>query len=151
MASVIPAPEFSRPIDVPHSADQDKTHAIAASQAERIALAERFGLVSLGRLEADVRLHRLGGGLVRLSAVFSADLMQMCVVTLEPFAASIEERFTLLFGPGQEGREIVLDGEAETVEPLEDDRIDIGEAVAQQLSLALDPYPRAPDADETIP
>ena len=40
----------------------------------------------------------------------------------------------------------MLDGDAEPVEPLDDGMIDIGEAVAQQLSLALDPFPRAPGA-----
>jgi hypothetical protein len=41
---------------------------------------------------------------------------------------------------------VVLNGAAELVEPLPSDILDIGEAVAQQLSLALDPYPRAPGA-----
>jgi hypothetical protein len=36
--------------------------------------------------------------------------------------------------------------ETEVAEPFEGDAIDIGEAVAQQLALALDPYPRAPGA-----
>ena len=46
----------------------------------------------------------------------------------------------------RETREVVLDAEAEDVEPLVAGAIDIGEAVAQQLSLALDPFPRAPEA-----
>ncbi|HVH79508.1 MAG TPA: DUF177 domain-containing protein, partial [Stellaceae bacterium] len=32
-------------------------------------------------------------------------------------------------------------------EPLEGEAIDIGEAVAQEFSLALPPFPRAPDAE----
>ena len=38
----------------------------------------------------------------------------------------------------------MLSGEAELVEPAPGGVVDIGEAVAQQLSLALDPFPRAP-------
>ena len=36
--------------------------------------------------------------------------------------------------------------DADETELFEGDEIDIGEAVAQQLSLTLDPFPRAPDA-----
>ena len=145
------ATEFSRVIDVPRAAGRGATHRIAADADERAALAERFGLVSLDRLEAELRIERLPGGLVRLAASLDADVVQSCVVTLEPVANRVEETFTLLFGKGDAAREVVLDGEEETVEPLDGDRIDIGEAVAQQLSLALDPFPRTPGASVELP
>jgi uncharacterized metal-binding protein YceD (DUF177 family) len=146
MAQAPPAPEFVRLVDVPRAAGLDVTLVIAASPAECVALARRFSLVSLDRLEAELRLERLAGGLVRVSATMTAELAQSCVVTLEPVAARIEEDFTVFYGPAETAREIVLDGTAETVEPLEGSRIDVGETVAQQLSLALDPFPRAPGA-----
>jgi len=69
------------------------------------------------------------------------------VVTLEPVASHVTDSFSLLYGRSQnDASEVVLSGEAELVEPLEGGVIDIGEAAAQQLSLALDPYPRAPGA-----
>ncbi len=37
-----------------------------------------------------------------------------------------------------------FDEDDEWPEPIVEGRIDIGEAVAQQLALALDPYPRKP-------
>jgi hypothetical protein len=37
--------------------------------------------------------------------------------------------------------------EEDPAEELTDGRIDLGEVVAQQLAVALDPYPRAPGAD----
>lgn len=139
-------PEFARPVEVPRTAGRAAMHKIAADAAERAALAARFSLLSLDRLEAEIRIERLPGGLVRLAASLSADVVQCCVVTLEPVANHVEEEFALLFSAGEATREVVLDGEAETVEPLDGDRIDIGEAVAQQLSLALDPFPRAAGA-----
>ena len=36
------------------------------------------------------------------------------------------------------------------VEPLEGVELDVGEIFAQQLALALDPYPRAADADALV-
>ncbi len=143
-----PVPEFTRTVDVSRLAAGEKRWEIAATESERAALARRFGLLDLPRLEAAVRLTRIAGGFVRLEAELVADVVQSCVVTLEPVANRIEEPFSLLYGAIQEdaAAEVVLSGEAEIVEPLRDGVIDIGEVVAQQLSLALDPYPHKPGA-----
>jgi len=138
-------PEFSRPVDVARLGAATATYNLAAKPEERAALAKRFGLVSLDRLEAKIELKRIPGGMVRLDAAMRADLVQSCVVTLDPVPAAIEEEFTLLYGDVEEDN-AALDPDAEPVEPIEDGRIDLGEAVAQQLSLSLDPYPRSPAA-----
>jgi uncharacterized metal-binding protein YceD (DUF177 family) len=136
--------EFSRPVTIDRLPLGETIHDVAAEADERAALARRFALLALDRLEARVGLTRLGGGLVRLAAELSADVVQECVVSLEPVASRVEDRFTLLYGEDREdGGDVVLSGEAEVVEPLSGGIIDIGEAVAQQLSLALDPFPRA--------
>jgi uncharacterized metal-binding protein YceD (DUF177 family) len=141
-----PTPEFSRPVDTTRLPREGASLDIAAAPAERAALAQRFGLLSLDRLEAQVALKRLAGDLIRVTAELSADVVQSCVVTLDPVASGVEDSFTLLYGAVEEASELVLDSEAETVEPLDRETIDIGEAVAQQLSLALDPFPRSPEA-----
>lgn len=140
------APEFARPVDTSGLPRGEAVYDIAATPAELAALAQRLDLLSLDRLEARVRLRRIAGGLIRLSAELSADVVQSCVMTLDPVANRVEDRFTLLYGTLETAAEVVLDSEAEAVEPLDGETIDIGEAVAQQLSLALDPFPRAPGA-----
>ncbi len=135
--------EFSRPIAVTRLGVGEAVYDIAANQAERAALAKRFDLVSLEKLTAHVTLRRLPGGMVRLTASLSANVVQTDVVTLDPVPARVDDDFTLLFGHDADDA-AVLDPETELVEPLIDGHIDIGEAVAQQLSLAMDPYPRAP-------
>ncbi|HEV8014596.1 MAG TPA: DUF177 domain-containing protein [Stellaceae bacterium] len=137
-------PEFSRRIDGLRLAAGGERFELAATAEERAGLAKRFALLTLDRLEAKVKLTPLAGGYYRLAAEFEAELTQACTITLEPLPGRIAEAFTLAYGPTEEGGEIVLDGDAEPVEPLDDGVIDIGEAVAQQLSLALDPFPRAP-------
>jgi uncharacterized metal-binding protein YceD (DUF177 family) len=136
------ASEFSRRIDVARLGAGEAVFDLAASDGERAALARRFGLVALDRLSAHIALRRVAGGMVRMEASFSADLTQTDVVTLDPLPNHVEEAFTLLFGDEPDDA-AALDPEAELVEPLEDGHLDIGEAVAQQLSLAIDPYPRA--------
>jgi uncharacterized metal-binding protein YceD (DUF177 family) len=137
-----PVPELSRPVDLNRLRPGEAVFDIAASPSERAALARRFDLLALDRLEAQVRLSRLPGGSLRLTAALSADVVQACVVTLEPVASRVEEQFTLSYGAAAEA---VLDGADDIIEPLPaGGRLDIGEAVAQQISLALDPYPHAP-------
>lgn len=132
--------EFPRPIAASRLTGPED-HRIEATEAERAALSRRFGLLALDRFVAEVRLEPFGRG-VRLEATLDADVVQECVVSLEPVASRVRERFTLVYGEAPANPE-----EDDTVvEPLEGDTIDIGEAVAQQLSLALDPYPRAPGA-----
>ncbi len=139
--------EFSRPVDAVRLSGEGRSYDISATGEERAALARRFDLLTLERLDAQVRLVPLAGGFYRLTADIDAELIQACVATLEPVPSRLQESFSLLYGPVDAGSEIVLDAGAETVEPFEGDVIDIGEAVAQQLSLALDPFPHASEAE----
>jgi uncharacterized metal-binding protein YceD (DUF177 family) len=144
-------PEFSRPVSVARLDRVPLTREIEATPAERAALVARFGLSSLDRLEAVVRLTRLGRDDVRLEAELRAVLEQACVVTLTPIPVRIEESFSLIYRAGideDEADRLALENpDDEVVEPLIGDMIDIGEAVAQEVSLALDPYPRAEGVD----
>src|SRR5205085_3652336 len=80
-------------------------------------------------------------------ATFSAEFVQSCVITLDPVGGAVSEVFTLLYAPPEaeaDAGETVEDEIA--FEPLVGNAIDVGEAVAQQFSLALPPFPRSPDA-----
>lgn len=141
-------PEFSHVVPIDRIGTGWLTEILQASDAERAALAVRFELVELSALTAEVRLRRARAGrYVEIDATLRAAVVQSCVVTLDPVGADIEESFTLLMGPiderGRKGDELIV--ELDEPEPLEDDEIDVGELVAQQLSLALDPYPRRAD------
>jgi uncharacterized metal-binding protein YceD (DUF177 family) len=140
-----PALEFSRPVPLTRLGAGPFRQEIAASEAERAALARRFGLVSLARLSAVVELEREGGGTILLSAEFVGEFEQECVVTLDPVTGSVEAGFALRYGPPE--AEPAADGDDDPAfEPLSGETIDIGEAVAQEFSLSLPPFPRAPDA-----
>ena len=141
--------EFSRPILVDRLSSVEFVEAIEADSSERSRLAERFGLVSLDRLDASVRVQRREGGIVRVAGQLVADVVQTCVVTLEPFPSHIEDSFTVEFtqAPLETVQDLSLDPEQDAPEPIEGGTIDVGELAAQHLSLALDPHPRAPGAE----
>lgn len=142
--------EFSRTVETSRLGDEDIVREISARPDECATLADRFGLIAIERLAARLSLHRTPNGALRLRARLSANVIQSCVVTLVPVPARIEEEFTLLYMPdAPSGSNEVVDVDAATedaVEPWPGRTLDIGEAVAQQLALALDPYPRAPRA-----
>ena len=119
---------------------------IAANEAEREALARRFDLISLDRLEADVTLTRERGGTILLSADFAADFAQPCTVTLDPVPGTLSEYFELRYGPPEAEAGVPNGDDDPAFESLEEDAIDIGEAVAQEFSLCLPQFPRAPGA-----
>ena len=149
MTSHNPEPEFSRPIPVERLGSAEIVETIEASQAERARLAERFGIVSLDRFDTSVRLQRREGGIVRVSGRFEADVVQNCVVTLEPFPSHIEDGFSADFTQAavEPVQDLNLDADYDAPEPIEGGAIDIGELAAQFLSLALDPHPRSPGAE----
>jgi uncharacterized metal-binding protein YceD (DUF177 family) len=67
-------------------------------------------------------------------------------VTLDPVPGAVSETFSLVYGPPAIEAEGVggIDDDA-AYEPLYGETIDVGEAVAQEFSLALPPFPRSPD------
>jgi len=90
-----------------------------------------------------------------LAGSFRAELVQTCVVTLEPVPSVIEEEFTLQYLPADEIDEPIFEPEAEVdlafdapdpPEPLEGGMLDLFGVLVEQLSLALEPYPRADGA-----
>lgn len=144
-------PEFSRPVDVSALTEHGLDLSVEANATERAGLCRRFDLADLRSLTGQVHVEpsRTGGGrrAIRVSGSFSADLAQICVVTLEPFDVHLSDRFELTFAPGSdEAKEEALSPfDDEAPEPLEGDEIDVGEVIAEQLALALDPWPRRPD------
>lgn len=145
------SPEFSRPVDAEEIGAGGRALEFAATPAERTALARRFGLDGLDRLEGRARLQPLGDGRVRLEVTFSADVLQSCVITLEPVASQISERFEVVYAPATEDgdeAEVFVDALGEDPpEALADGGIDVGEVTAQHLALLIEPYPRAAEAE----
>jgi uncharacterized metal-binding protein YceD (DUF177 family) len=142
-----PEPEFSRRVALAQLSTRPFRQRIEATAEERGRLSRRFDLISLDRLVAEVELWRRSPEVVHLEAEFAAEFEQCCAVTLEPVRGAVSDRFSLVYGPApEEEQEIALTSDEPAFEPLNGNSIDIGEAVAQELSLALPIYPRDPEA-----
>lgn len=147
-----PKPEFSRPVRTDSLGAEPRRIAIAADEAERAALARRFGLVAVGRLEAEAAVSRSGASVVA-AGMLRAEVIQSCVATGDPVEAAIEDHFRIEFRPPPEvprEEEIELDESELDVLFYDGPSVDLGEAVAQTLPLALDPYPRRAGAEATL-
>ena len=141
------APEFSRFVAVAQLGAEPFRQRIEATAEERESLSRRFDLIALDRLVAEVGLRRQSAEVVLLEANFEAEFEQCCAVTLEPVRGTVFDRFSLVYGPASEAEpEIAISDDEPAFEPLNGNSIDIGEAVAQELSLALPVFPRHPEA-----
>lgn len=140
-------PEFSRPIDRRHLTARPVR--LEATAEERDALAKRFGLMAIHRLEAEVDLIADGDG-VNARGRLGADIVQSCAISGDPLPVTIDEPIALRFVPEQAAEEEEVELEENELDeiPFSESVFDLGEAVAQSLSLAIDPYATGPNADQ---
>jgi uncharacterized metal-binding protein YceD (DUF177 family) len=150
------APPFSRPVRVDALPADGVTQTIVADADERAALAALNHLPAIAKLTASFTLRRNGRDGARATGAVRADVTQVCVVTLEPFAAHIDEPLDVVFAPpaketpARRGvqEEVNLDLAAEDPpDTMVDGVIDLGALAAEYLALGLDPYPRKPGVE----
>lgn len=137
-------PEFSRSVRAHEVGSIGWSQRLEANPTERAALAARFNLLALDALTADLVVVRDAAG-IRVTGRIAAAGSQACVVSAEPVVFALDEPVDLGFSdaafPVDDEIELAVSN-LDTL-PLEGDDLDLGEAVAQSLGLALDPYPRA--------
>lgn len=137
--------EFSHRLPLANVPASGQSLHLSANAEERAALARRFDLLALHALQANVQLTPGPEGVILVRGSLSAELDQACGITLAPVRQSIAEPVTWRLLP--QGME-PTDGEDDPDDiESEQNAADLGEALAQQLSLAIDPYPRAPGAE----
>ena len=144
--------EFPRPMTAAEARRQSGPLHLAADVGERAAIAARFGLVALDRLDAELAFT-CDGDDIGVTGTLAADVVQACVATGEPIPARIATAVTVRFVPNDRLEVAETDAEVELVGDELDiigyagGRFDVGDMVAETMALALDPFPRRPDAD----
>lgn len=149
---MVTANEFSHVVKLSEVSGQGKGVHLSADMETRAALARRFDLASLDLLEADLSLTHDAEAIVATGA-FKATLVQTCIASGEPVPATLDEPLHIRFiDEPMAGADSELELIADDCDTMFHDgqTIDLGEAVAQSLGLALDPYPRSPKANDAL-
>lgn len=142
--------EIERLVDLDRMGPGGAALEVTASDSERAALAKRFGFLDLPALTARVTVDRRAGGQVVVEGRLRGKIVQACVLTLDPVTQELDDAFRIVFRRDldderdPESGETVLSAQADSPEPLSGSTLDVGELVAEQLSLAAEPYPRRP-------
>ena len=144
--------EFTHVIKLSEVGNHSRNIQLDADAEARIGLMARFDLTALDSLKAEISLAHDVEGVVATGR-FTADLAQFCIALHDPVPAKLDEPVHIRFIP-----EPVMSGEVELELELDDcdtmfhdgQTIDLGEAVAQSLGLALNPYPRSPEAEKML-
>lgn len=137
--------DLSRPVALDRIGAAGIEQVVEARAEELEPLARRLMIPAVHRLRCRFRLRRAGGSVIEAEGQLEAEVMQVCVVSLDEFAHEVHEEFTVRFVPaGTETEDD--DPDVPDQIPYAGGVIDLGEAAAEQLALALDPYPRKPDA-----
>ena len=135
------APEFRRLIRLDEVGRRDADVAVFAESSERKALARRFGITEILALEAGLKVRRVSSGVYNVSGVVEAQIIYIGVDATKAMEFSLSEQFEEVLATPEGWRileENAIDGEVDA-ELLTEEFIDMGEIVAQNLSLALDP------------
>lgn len=143
-----PVPEYSYPVDLRQINDVPLT--LAPDEAARRRLAGRFGITAIPAMQATVQLLREGER-VTATGRLVADVIQACRVSAEDFPVHIDEPVHMRFVPPacavtpDEEVELTAD-DCDEIE-YEGTAFDLGEALAQTLALAIDPFAEGHNAD----
>ena len=145
------AKPFSRVARVDALPREGQTVTIEATSAEREALASFFELPAIAALTATLRLEPWGRGGARVTGAVHGELTQICVVSLEPFPATVDEAVDVRFAPQAAvdskppaAKETLSLADEDEPDPIIDGKIDLGALAAEFFALGLDPYPRKP-------
>jgi hypothetical protein len=132
---------------------------VEANPDQRTKLAAWLEVESVEKFRSVVTLSKLAMNRYRYDAELKCDLTQSSVVTLKPLRKHIEERFSREIHVAHRARhapppdrELTLSAaDDDAPEEIESPRYDLAGPLLEELSLALDPYPRAPDEHFSLP
>ena len=143
--------EFARPQRVDTIGDDARTIEIEADVQERAALAKRFDLIGIEKLTGKFTIRRDAAGIVAEGRVAAA-VTQACSITGDPLPATVDEPVALRFVAEEDsGQDEVELGDSDIdVIPYDGGTIDLGEVAAETMALALDPFPRGPNAEVVL-
>jgi uncharacterized metal-binding protein YceD (DUF177 family) len=152
---MITADPWSVPVVVAQLPDTGLHRDIEADPAARASMAEVAGLREVLSASASLDVTPQRGGRVHVTGRVRARIGQTCVVTLDPIENDIDEPIDLEFAPPEQIPQLsdLVDDAVESdteipdpPEPIVNGVINLGRLATDAIFLAVDPYPRRPDA-----
>lgn len=145
---------ISHVISVATLPSSGRTEHVVPDTDGRAALARAHDLEAVDSFRAELDVRRWHRDGVRVTGAIDADVVQRCVVTLEPVPAQVRAPVDAVFVPGDsklsrrapagEAHDLLVDPDGpdapETFDPPD---LDLGAIAEEFFALALDPYPRA--------
>jgi hypothetical protein len=126
--------------------------AFSASETERAALARHVGVLDVPKFAARILLRKSAPNRFDATFELAAEVVQACVVTLEPLVARIQRDFQreLHFTPNLRRTDadvtVALEDD-EVAEEIDSPHYDLAVPLVEEFVLAIDPYPRAPGVE----
>ncbi len=157
-------PEWSHEIEAETITAKALELKLEPDAQEKKALCNRLDLHDIENLRCEFLVRRNEGNMVvHVQGKLIGSVTQKCIVTLEPVLCEIHEEFEAWYADSSQAVSFarakrdrlahkdledqpILE-EHEDPEPIIDDKIDLGEIATQFLSLALDSFPRAENAE----
>ena len=145
---------YARSFELAGVSERGAELSFSPDAAERARIAAWLGAVDVPRLDTTIRLSRLDDDVYGYDAEFTAEVVQPCVVTLEPVRSlhtgRAERRYRVVpKNPRRTTKSPDIDpvdtsGDEDAPEVVSSSLLDLAAPVLEELSLSVDPYPRAP-------
>lgn len=133
--------EFSHVIMLDELPKGGRRFELQANEDERAAAARRLGVLAVDALSGEVRVAATKKRF-EISGKAVATLKRECVVSLEEIEEVIDEQFDVSFLREVEAQTEEEEISLETPEFHAEAQFDLGDLLLQQVSLAMDPFPR---------
>ena len=145
--SKLPTPPMTRFINLSDLTPTGSRIDVTAGPEELEKLSRWADVVAVKAFGAKVDVRKLSLTQFHLAAELTADLEQRCVATLEPVFSHIDWIFArelhyMRRPPGEGGELTLAAGDDETPDEIYDLHYDLAAPLLEELSLAIDPYPR---------
>jgi uncharacterized metal-binding protein YceD (DUF177 family) len=149
---------WPQPVGLSEAARGPVSRKLVADASARARIAKVLGLDDLVLLEAELRVAPWLDG-VEISGTWRATVGQICGVTLDPFQSDLSGALQIRAVPpgsqalaATEDHEVEMDPEGDDPpDLLTSESVDLGAYVVEDLSLAIDPFPRKPGATFEAP
>ncbi len=145
---MIQAPPFSYPFDLSSVPQAGREEFIEVPEAACRAIADAYNVDGIEDFTARIRLTRISKDEYALMGHFSAVVLQTCILTLKPMRTLTEQDFERRYdivaprSPRQAVSTMTVELESEERETLHGSSLDLAVPLLEELSLAIDPYPK---------